>query len=645
MSLISDKLLLWKERYQTARAQYGELPKFAERQELYNGTHHLGIGQKDATVVWNIVSELIESQSDNSIPTPKVVPERPTEKTIRNAQVIADMIKAELNRLPFEMLNDMDERMTKINGGSAFLVEWDNTIKTHDTVGDISVRLLDAPQFVPQGYVYETRYMDHLFVVFDDTKERIKKRYGKDVTDEGTDGETSDAGNTEDIVTQVICYYKTQKGIGCFSWAGDTVLIDDANYLARKDKACAKCGKTKPHDTNQCVCGSREWERRDKDFEVITEQIQCSDGKVIPAYSVAKDENGEPILEDYQVPEYDGVTGLPVMDYVFDDKMAVVGEKPRMVTQQRLKYENTKLPYYSPKGYPLVIRKNISGNKLALGISDCDLIKDFQQGINKALTKLNEKVLKAGSIVHKSNRTRIEFSDEVLKVVNITSPEEISMLGVKDINTDISQDLAMLDKYYYMAKSVLGITDTFQGKEDRTAMSGRAKEAQIAQAAGRQQSKRIMKQVAYADMFRMMFEYMLAFSDEPRTYTSTDENGEQIQRIFNRYDFLEQDEYGNWYYDDQYLFDVDNTSIDPHDKQFMLEDLRTDLSIGAYGDKNDPETMIAYWKEKEIMGYPNAARNVKRWEKKALEFKQQQAMQQMQAQMMPPMGGVPNELL
>ena len=37
----------------------------------------------------------------------------------------------------------------------------------------------------------------------------------------------------------------------------------------------------------------------------------------------------------------------------------------------------------------------------------------------------------------------------------------------------------------------------------------------------------------------------------------------------------------------------------------------TNLIKGAYGDQNDPETLLLYWKAQEAAGYPSASENVK----------------------------------
>ena len=49
------------------------------------------------------------------------------------AKTLEDFLRNETDRLPFEMLNDMDERITPIQGGDIFLVEWDSDRHTHET--------------------------------------------------------------------------------------------------------------------------------------------------------------------------------------------------------------------------------------------------------------------------------------------------------------------------------------------------------------------------------------------------------------------------------------------------------------------------------------------------------------------------------
>ena len=647
----NEKLLEFKDKYQKALTAYGtNRDKFTERWEQYKGTKKIkgkNGPAKDADMVWNFTYELIESQVDSFIPPPKVKPIKPYDRNIENASIIEDMCRNEIDRMPTEYLNDEDERVVKVMGGDLFLIEWDNSVTTHDTVGALSLRLVNAKQFIPQEAVTTLNYMDHIFITFEDTKTRIKDRYNKDVEFESIDRQTSETKDTnDDMVTQVICYYMKSGKLGCFSWVGDTVLIEDDDYEARKDKICVKCGKTKPLGEKKCVCGSEEWEKRPLDFETLTEDIMRSDGSVIPAMTYARDENGTPLLEDYQAQSMDMQTGLPMHDYVINNGM-VVGSQPRMETKQRPYQVPTQIPYYTPKKFPICLRKNVSVYGEVMGDSDCDIVADFQTATNKILSKVTKKVVSSGSVLTVPADLNYNPSDEDVKPIKITSVQQMQMLKAFNLNYDVSGELAVVERYYQMAKSCLGISDTYQGKEDATATSGVAKQLQIAQAAGRQKSKRVMKNACYADIYEMMFKFMLAYADEPRTYTSTDQSGKPVEKVFNRYDFLVQDEYGNWYYDDEYLFSVDEAGANYNDRNFILEDVRQDFGMGAFGDRLNPETLLLYWKEKEVLNYPNAKRMVSHWEEKVAEMKQQQAMMQ-QAQMMAQQqllnGGMPPQI-
>ena len=608
------RLMEFRQKYETAYAAYGKQREaFFRRRAQYEGDHTI-CGGKDADVVWNFTMELIESQIDSYIPQPKVTPKRPTEKNKRLAAVIEDMLKNEIDRMPFEYLNDEDERTVKTLGGSAYLVEWDNALRTHDAVGGLNVRLLDPTEFVPQEGVYFLPYMDYLFLMFEDTKERLSERYGVDVSNEGVDPQVGEQTLSNDTCTQVVCYYRNKNGgLGCFSWAGNTVLIDDEDYEARKDKVCAECGRTKPPCEDICVCGSTKWEQRSRKYEELKEDIVRSDGTVIPAVSPVM-EDGAYVMEEYEEQAKDPETGLPVYERQFDEMGLPIGDEPVMQVKQRVRQAATKIPYYYPRRFPVAVRKNVSARGQVLGDSDCDAVRDFQTAANKLLTKVNKKLLGAGSYLTKPKNMDITRSDEDVKPINITSPDQLSMLKSITMNFDVGQDLNSVQQYYQMAKSTLGITDTFQGKPDPTAASGRAKEAQIAQAAGRQNSKQVMKNTAYAELYEIMFKFMLAYADEPRAYASRNEQGEPEESVFNRYDFLEQDEAGNWYYEDGFLFSVDENGTAQRNRQFILEDLRTDFGLGAYGNPQDPRSMLRYWRVKEGLNYPNAKQMVKEWQ-------------------------------
>ena len=91
----------------------------------------------------------------------------------------------------------------------------------------------------------------------------------------------------------------------------------------------------------------------------------------------------------------------------------------------------------------------------------------------------------------------IDNNAKDMKTLRPDSAADMAMIGVYTLQGDVEQDLVYLSQIYEEARQVIGITDSFQGRADRTATSGKAKEFAAAQSAGRLESKRVMKNAAY----------------------------------------------------------------------------------------------------------------------------------------------------
>lgn len=586
MEVKEDRLQKWQDRYDKAKSAYESvLYTMDSREALYQGTKKIdGRGQnevkvKDASHTRNIIFELIESQVDSNIPIPKVSTMRM--ETEHLAREIEASLKADLERLPIEQLNDEQERTTPIQGGSFFLVEWDNSIRTHSTVGDLAIALLHPKQVIPQPGVYKLQDCDYVFATVSRSKEYIRRRYHVDVdgeqeTDASIDTTTKKAKPSEDKVTQVMAYYKNDKGgIGLISWVNDILLEDLDDYQARQLDKCTRCGREKPYDSDVCECGNREFAKADQDTETLANDIVVN-GQIIPAGTV--------------------------------------------------------LPYYKPNRFPIVLRKNVSAFGQFLGDSDVDKVRDQQMLINKLGTKIEEKLLKGGSYVTMPKGARVRRDDSELKVIDVTSPTDAQMINVITLQPNISYDSTEREKAYAEAKSTLGVTDSFQGKPDTTATSGKAKEIQVAQSAGRLESKRRMKNAAYADLFELMFKFKLAYADEPRPYADEDKNGNPEYGQFNRYDFLRTDESGQWYYDDQFLFGIDASGTLAQNREAMWQETRLNFQQGAFGDPANPQTLLMFWQIMESLHYPKAGmikvQIQQMMEQQAQQAAEQQAMEQ-----------------
>ena len=574
----NKKLKKWQSKYENAKTKYqDELDNMEIQKKYYLGDRHVkvnpnkstGYANKVSINVRNIVYELIESQSDPSIPMPKVTPIH--EEDREQANIIESFLKNEMKLLNFNVLNDLQERLTPMLGGDFVLVEWNNQKGYHCTIGDLDVTNVHPKQVIPQPGITEIDKMDYIFIRTSQTKDYVKRRFGKDVSEEEeTDYDIREGVTSEDIVTVITAYYKNEKGgIGLFRWCGDVVLDDMEDYQARIIEVCKECGAPKKGDVCE-KCGSKKFETITDDSENIT----------------LTDESGIPV-------------------------------------------GNASVPYYKPNQFPLVIRKNISMFDKLLGFSDVDVIDDQQDTIKKLGSKINEKLLKGGSYVTLPPGLGIETDDEELKIIRPDNPQQKALIDVITVQADVSQDRVMLETNYTWAKSSLGITDSFQGKYDSSATSGTAKQYSINQAAGRLESKRIMKNQAYAQLYELMFKFALAYADQPIPISSQGKDGQQEFSHFNRMNFLKVDAAGEYYWNDEFIFDTDPTSTLLTNREAMWNQADLKLQSGAFGPLSELETNYLYWLEQERNGYPNASEIKKEIERRMEDRKQQQEMMQM----------------
>lgn len=609
------KLPMWQERLRrNSTAMREEFERMDKRTALYNGTREIektpdaksSKAAAQASGVRNIVAELMEAQVDSSFPMPKVTARRQEHEEL--AKTLEDFLRNETDRLPFEMLNDMDERITPIQGGDIFLVEWDSDRHTHETRGELCVSLLHPRQVIFQDGVNEINDMDFIIVQMGMSKKHVKEKYGVSVADETESDPQSRGGSStaEDVVTVNFGYFRNEKGgIGRYTWVNDMELEDLEDYQARKMKRCTKCGADMTGLDRCRHCGNEKAEDYDSDEMELYEDIETRNG-VIPM-----------MTETEEYPE--GVDAL-----MMDEFGNAYEAEPMTVAVP------TRIPRYKPDIYPLVIRKNVSSWGKALGDSDVDKIMDQQNMIKKCDSRIQEKLDKGGSIFTRSEKTEVSKTDEQLREVIFQGADEANLFGVHNLQVDTSQDQAIAEANYEQSRRILGITDSFQGRPDRTATSGTAKQIAVAQSAGRLESKRIMKNAMYADLYAVMFRFLLAYSDEPRSVRHNNIDGSTTYSEFNKYDYLAQDAAGEWYWLDDFLFSVDNTSSLAGNRESMWQEIRMNLQTGAFGDPNDPETLILFWEMMAGQHYPGAAEIRERLEKKRQEQLAQMQMQQMQ---------------
>jgi len=416
-----------------------------------------------------------------------------------------------------------------------------------ERAGGVRLLSMSAYDFFPQPGVFHIEDMDWMILRFYATREELLAKYGK--APEPAEGETGP------LPLYLALYRGTGRGIGLFLWSGDVTLLDMPDYYARRRRVCMRCGATVAGET--CSCGGKTAELID-DFETLTVPVTVGQG--------------------------DEAVTLPA---------------------------GTRLPWYKPRRYPVVVRKNTSRHGSVLGQSDCAFIRCHQQEINKIESRIHEKLLSSGVFAVKPEGVSFEYDNTVgERVLNVPRDHSAADFGTVDTTPDVRQEQAQSDRLYEQAKRLLGITDSYQGLSDGTAASGVAKEAQIKQAAGRLDSKRVMKSAAYADVDRLFFELYLAFADGPQPLVSTDALGRRQAGCFDRYQFLEPDGAGGYAYHDAYLFAADLAGGAEQSREAIWQRNRENLQSGALGDPKDPATLLCYWRGQEAARYPGARQNV-----------------------------------
>ena len=620
-----ENLKTWKKRLEESLESYAsDKNRMKTYQGYYDGDRSVAQDpnssyspSKKASNVRNIVYELIESQVDSSIPMPKVRAIHPEDEEL--AKKLEHYLENKIKTTKLPLLNDMMERNVPVQGGDFFHVQWDANAGLHSQIGDIKVSEIHPKKLIPQPGMVEIEEMDYFFVQELYTKKKVKSIYGVSVEDCGNDytdlaGEqSSTASINSDIVTVNTAYYHNEHGgVGIFVWCDTEILLDLDDYEARYLDHCAKCGAVMQNGV--CPeCGSKKVKKMPEEYEEMAEGMEVKTS--YPMADGTFSRNIDPFTEE-EAPKTDE-NGQPVMDEMGQPVM-------------EMRKVKRKIPYYKPNIYPVVLRKNITQNDKLLGGSDVAVIIDQQDTVKKLGSKINEKLLKGGSFVTLPTGIDVEKTDKELKILRVRNAADKSLIDVINVQPNVQNDLSYEETNYNWAKSALGITDSFQGKFSSSEVSGTARQYAINQAAGRLESKRTLKNEAFAKLYEYMFKFWLAYSDQSSAIISTDSNGTANYDEIDRHEFLKIDSAGEFYWDDEFLFETDPTSTLMQNREALWNQTDMKLQSGAFGPVGDLETARAYWTIQKANGYPNAAIILNIIEQRIKE-QQEMAMQAQQA--------------
>lgn len=506
-----------------------------------------------------MIYELIESKVDNSIPAPHLQPRR--KEDIVLCETTENYLKFEMDRMLTEQENDKSERATYIDGTSWYKICWDNLDNTYERSGDLRVEVLLADQVVPEPAVTDYRLLNYIFERQQVSLARIWDIYHRLIIPVETGNSTA---------TVITYYYKNKNGIiGRFMYAEHSrqVISWDEDWQIRKVRKCTACDTINPIGNVCRNCGGTSFRYKNADIEIAEEDI----------YTLKN-------------PYAEGDTNDPTQN-ARGDLFIEAG---------------TEIPFYQVRVLPFVPRLSISSLNSLYGVSEVAVLLDMQDSVNKILTKVEDKVLKSGTILTKPDKIKLNDKDETFKVLGVRSQEEAAMVQAKQALADVSQDIAAAQLFYESARASSGVTESYQGNKDTTATSGKAKEISALQSAGRLESLRVMKSAAFAGVYEVMLKYLLAFSDETRKFVKVLPDGSEEEQLWSKYMFLRKDKYGKLYYIDDFAFSTDPAATLSNNRVQMWQETLQQFTMGTFGNPQDPRNLQLFWEIMAQQQYPLA---------------------------------------
>ncbi len=566
------KLEGWKKRLQEAKEEHEIFrSECAVYDALYGGTKQVRpLGGADIYVsdryqdypspqparqVVNLVYQLIESQIDVNMPVPAVEPTEEADEAERR-----NMIEGQLTYMAgdtsLRRINSENERIVKKNGIAYFKVGYNPGYKAHTYRGRIETTNPHPCNVILQPSVFNIRDMDYLFHVENRTLDYICREYGE---------ESRELLESENLEYGQLDYFESSAD----SYHNEKVKKLSVVEAWHKDKDGDICLLTWVGDT------------------IIKDE---------PKFFYKRDEAGNIIeFDEIDIPRFDEAGNL-------------------------IGHETVRVRCHVPDKFPFVLWYNIPREKSARGLADPYIVYDQQEGIKKLLSAEEEKQMKGTTkiFVRKGSGAAGKITDATLQVIETEDPHNDVIS--KDLKTP---DNSLKDLYYLYvqaAKDALGITEASQGRTDGgKELSGRALEILAANTQGRMGVKADEKDIAYTELYRMWYDFLLAFADHRIPYRMDGQYNKPVYGYWDKSKLIKQDDAGEWYYPEFDIF-VQAESALPKDKRFIL-----DLANNA-GNRIDN---VEYWMLMESIGVPNASA--------ILEMEQQK----MQAQQGPPPGTMP----
>ena len=564
-------LNLWRTKYYIARDEYEKSRASSKKVKVWRDAFEGNFNQLDDNgeitdkkmkAIRKLAFELVEGKVNSNIPAPKMSPRYHADLVPVSAT--EDLIKHEMDRMISEQVNDEAEHCVLIDGTVWFKVSWNPFDNTHERSGNPLVSVCPVDTVYPQPGVKNYKDLEYIFENTTITVAQCRDMYNRVLR----------SPDNNDIIPIVNCYFLNEdRLVGKFTWCEETgiVICNDLEWGIRKRRECTKCHAVQPIQDVCEICGS-------KTFEYV---------------SVKEERLSEP-LAFITNPYRTGSTQDVSKDMNIEDESKSLPE-------------NTLVPHYLVRQLPFIPYRRISAPNSIYGISEVELVLEDQDLINKLLNKAEKKSAQSRSYVTKMKDTNISPDGNEISYIEVESPQEGQAIQVKQVVSDISQEITEAQTLYELAKSTVGITDTDQGKYDSSAMSGKAKQLQMQASAKRNYAPDTLRNLAYSGIYELIFKHMLAYSDENRTFVTLLPDGTETEEVWSKYMFLTKDNNGELYYRDDFAWSVDTATEITQDRASMWQLIDNDYLNGTMGTQVDPNRALKmFWQMKQQYGYPLA---------------------------------------
>ena len=564
-------LQLWRTKYYIAKSEYEKSRACPAMVNIWRKAYEGKFCKmnEDGTMsdvqlkaIRKLAFELVEGKVSANIPAPKMTPRY--HEDLVPVNVTEDFIKQNVDNMLSEEMNDLSEHHVLIDGTVWLKVNWNPFDNTHERSGNPLISVHPVDTIYPQPGVSNYRKLEYIFEVGSMTIAECIDLYKRNIK----------SPTQNDIIPTITCYFLNEdRYVGKFMWCEETsqVICNDLEWGIRRRRECSKCHEILPIEDECPICGCKVMKYYPVKEEILTEDLKL----VTNPYRSGESQDAK---DDYN--QIDQGSGLPA---------------------------GTVIPHYLLRQLPFIPYKRISVPNSIYGMSEVEVILEDQDLINKLLNKAERKSNQSKTYVTKLKQTHITDDSDEINFIEIDDAKEGQGIQVKQVMSDISQEITEAQLLYELAKSTVGITDTDQGKNDPSARSGKAKQLQMQASAKRNVAPDAMRNLAFSGVYELIFKNLLAFTDEERSYISLLPDGTEMEEVWSKYMFLHTDKNGEMYYRDDYAWSVDTATEITQDRAAMWQLIDNDYLNGLMGNQIDPvKSLLMYWQMKDQYGYPLA---------------------------------------